>query len=174
MRILDRQEVLYAINSGLIKITPHFVPEFLVNNTYETHPYSIQTHPDAIQPITNRDTLLKSGNTYMVTTAENALVSNNKIKIGIMCPYFLSNAAFGQIGLNTEDGIKLRFTPKYNLTINSKTPIANIFFLYDDTKLQKVKTKSNKEIFFLPAVQTIEPMYVEQTIRKKQYFERIH
>ena len=183
MRILECQEVLYAIENNLIKITPHFIPDYMRQNIYEIHPYSVIDlahlyNTDGIKPVTNQDIALTCGKHYIVSTVENVLVANPKFKIGVSCPYLSNNVAYDQIKLNNQDGISIRFIPQYGLNINSKTPIANIFFLYDGETLEKAKTKSKKEVYWTtPSIQTIEPTHVEveQANRKKQYyFEKTH
>ena len=170
MRILKHEEILQAIQNNIIVITPMFVPWQLHDNTYELHPYCTIAKgcctgkQHSIQPMT---TGLLAGIKNQIVFTENIWTLHPRLKLGMSFPTgLLKKATYEKIDvINNGASMSLVFTPRYNFTLNSKSAIAKVYFLFDDdTNTTKEKSKENT---ILQNLQIVSPIYVAQSTQKK-------
>ena len=175
MRILKHEEILQAVQSNIIVITPTFVPWQLHDNTYELYPYCTIAKgcctgkQHSIQPMT---TGLLAGTEYRIVTTENIWTPHPRLKLGVSFPDSLvKKAMYGKIDMfNANAALSLVFTPRYNFTLNSKSAIAKVYFLFDDDTNRAKENSTENAI--LQNLQIISPICVAQNTKEK--YKKVH
>ena len=168
MRILKHEEIIQAIRNNIITITPMFVPWQLHDNTYKLYPYCTIVNGEQHTPIHPTTTGLLAGVKSQIVVTENIWTLHPRLKLGMSFPTsLLKKATYEKIDvININNGVSMSlvFTPRYNFTLNSKSPIAKVYFLFDDDT-NRVKEKSTENAI-LQNLQIISPICVAQNTEK--------
>lgn len=174
MRILKQQEVLQAMRDDIIRITPCVIPNFLHDNTYNLHPYSIvdcsvaNSMPQAFTGSKNLPLL--ANHEYCITATENIWTLHPRLKLGITYPaHILLCVKNNKINAINNTAISLSFTPRISFELNSLTPVAKAYFLFDDD----VNTARGKGTGYalLQGMQILSPICLIPT--EEKYFKKV-
>ena len=175
MKILKHQEVLQAIYDDLIRITPCVIPDFLHDNTYTLHPYSMidRSHTNSFpqQFAGSKNLPLLANHEYRIITTENIWTLHPRLKLGITYPaHILLCVNKNKIDATNGTAISLAFTPKINFELNSLTPVAKVYFLFDDDKDPSKEKDTGYAL--LRSMQIISPICLIPT--EEKYFKKVH